>query len=102
MLREFTDVEGKNWRVWDVYPNARVSSQWQAATDNDSTTPFPTRQLSEGWLCFESDHEKRRLAPIPPQWEVCDFAELASLCQRAGYVSRHTPERGTSPGAEAS
>jgi hypothetical protein len=28
---------------------------------------FPGQSLADGWLCFECDEEKRRLAPIPPE-----------------------------------
>jgi hypothetical protein len=43
--------------------------------------------LSDGWLCFESGSEKRRLAPIPSGWEVCGTRALEQLCSRAGYIS---------------
>jgi hypothetical protein len=87
MLREFQDPTGKTWRVWDVYPSPRAKAA--AGTDDTSQlcAPFPTRELSDGWLCFESGTEKRRLAPIPPEWEICGTPALAELCSRAGYIS---------------
>lgn len=54
---------------------------------SDALVAFPDRDLAEGWLCFESDAEKRRLTPVPPEWEVCTEAELEELCARAGYVT---------------
>jgi len=43
----------------------------------------------DGWLVYEDvstatgDHEMRRLAPIPPQWESCSEADLATHLARA-------------------
>jgi hypothetical protein len=93
MLREFKDTSGKTWRVWDVYPNIRGKSP-EAGTDDTSQlcAPFPNRELSDGWLCFESGSEKRRLTPIPPEWEICGVPALEQLCARAGYISRSGPQ----------
>lgn len=52
---------------------------------------FPTRDLNDGWLCFESPTEKRRLAPIPPDWETCEPCLLQDFCGKAGYITRPTP-----------
>lgn len=95
MLREFKDPTGKIWRVWDVYPSLRAKSA--AGTDDTSQicVPFPNRELSDGWLCFESGSEKRRLAPIPPEWEICGTSMLAELCDRAGYISKSGPQEST-------
>lgn len=88
MLREFKDHSGKTWRVWDVYPSIRGNAP-EPGTDDTSqlAAPFPNRALSDGWLCFESGSEKRRLAPIPSGWEVCGTPALELLCARAGYIS---------------
>jgi hypothetical protein len=39
--------------------------------------------FEQGWLCFEANRERRRLAPIPPDWEGCDLATLAAYHRRA-------------------
>jgi hypothetical protein len=88
MLREFVDPKGVRWKVWDVWPSERLSS--------GSVTPistFPSMGLSEGWLCFESAGEKRRLSPIPPEWEICDEAALCGFCDCAGFITP-TPRDG--------
>lgn len=36
-----------------------------------------------GWLCFESDGEKRRLAPVPDGWEAADDDSLVESLGRA-------------------
>ena len=97
MLREFTDQAGTKWRVWDVYPSAGSSTHRQSAsmTPEASVVAFPGRELADGWLCFECPTEKRRLAPIPPEWETCEDSMLCDLCKRAGYSSRPTPPDST-------
>jgi hypothetical protein len=44
--------------------------------------------LGSGWLTFESQHEKRRLNPIPSRWEISSEGELRALCERAKRVER--------------
>lgn len=95
MLREFKDANGTHWRVWDVYPYSGSSSR--SSTDPAGTfSAFPSRELSEGWLVFECEKEKRRLAPIPPEWETCETCTLEEFCGRAGYITRPTPPMGSS------
>ena len=89
MLREFTDNAGTPWRVWDVTPNARPLSMRPKA--DAAASPYPALEFAAGWLCFESDLGKRRLAPIPADWETCDVERLEEYCSRAGFASRPTP-----------
>jgi hypothetical protein len=84
MLREFKDKQGTEWLVWDVYPNGNVGEH----RISDPGAAFPHRELAQGWLCFESQAEKRRLAPIPESWEEFSADQLDELCARAGYISR--------------
>ena len=84
MLREFKDTKGVEWLVWDVFPSAGAGEQ----RISDPGAAFPHRELADGWLCFESGSEKRRVAPIPPGWEQFTPAQLESLCRSAGYISR--------------
>jgi len=87
MLREFTDKKGVVWQVWDVYPVAAKRRSPSESAD-EGLTHLPGKDLTEGWLCFQCDNEKRRLAPIPPEWEICDCTELEGLCSKAGYISK--------------
>lgn len=90
MLREFKDANGTTWKVWDVYPYAGRSAR-PVADPASTFSAFPSRDLQDGWLVFECDNEKRRLAPIPPEWETCEECVLEDFCTRAGYVTRMTP-----------
>ena len=76
-LRSFTDSDGHAWRVWNVVPQYENRSE-------DLLTPG----LAGGWLCFEDDHEKRRLSPIPDAWESAAPDALEAYCRRAVPVSR--------------
>ena len=80
MLREFTDTLGVTWRVWDVNPvvHNRDSKALRRA--------FLT--VPDGWLCFESEKGRRRLAPIPADWDVTDTLNLEYYCSRAEEVDK--------------
>ena len=41
-----------------------------------------------GWLAFESDGEKRRLAPVPDAWEELSANALEKLCREAIVAPR--------------
>ena len=78
--REYTDSTGTPWKVWN-------------------TAPVPGAVFStvmrDGWLTFECEGERRRLAPIPPGWERLSVRELERLCKEASNAPRNTPSQGT-------
>ena len=69
-LRHFTDPRGVDWQVWDTLPEKIVSNT-----------------LEGGWLTFQSENEKRRLAPIPLYWANAPDEELRGLLARARVVA---------------
>src|SRR6185503_954296 len=89
MLRAYTDSTGVEWRVWDVLPSAGTSDAVaEALSGSLQHTAF-----ANGWLCFESDREKRRLAPIPVGWELQEPAFLDQLRLQATLVLSRTQRR---------
>jgi hypothetical protein len=70
-MREFVDSQGNRWTVWPTVPDWRVG--------------VPAA-LHGGWLTFESGSQRRRLTPIPDNWENASDARLQSLCGLAGTV----------------
>ena len=66
--REFTDGVGTQWRAWDTYPGSAANVR---------------PGFEGGWLGFESDDERRRLAPVPPSWEDASEDELREMLIRA-------------------
>lgn len=99
-LRSYRDDRGISWLVWSIPPRfAPVRSGVERRTQR---IPFErerrvaverrrhplSQSLLQGWLCFESDSERRRLTPIPTDWSECDEAALAQYCTRAVPVRR--------------
>ena len=80
-IREFTDSQGVNWRVWPTLPERK-------------TVQPPT--LHDGWLTFECADCKKRVVPIPNGWEYIPIADLEQLCDAAEELK---PARRTNPTA---
>jgi hypothetical protein len=92
--REFFDDIGRRWDVWEVYPTVierRISGQYPATPPADiaerrrlgDVRLLVSEELQQGWLAFETDGEKRRLAPVPPDWLNRSDAELLRLLASA-------------------
>lgn len=85
-VRDFVDPNGVSWRVWPVTPEALQPKT--AAEDY-------LGDYGEGWLCFESASERRRLARYPTDWEKLSDEELGMLLGTAAIVpprkSTHYP-----------
>lgn len=111
--RTFIDPGGKRWEVWLVTPAAaerrkadrRVggggSDDFTGYTERRRTTerrksPFHrtmevASEYSSGWLCFEGDGEKRRLAPVPDGWYEAGPDRLTAWLQSAKRVVKCAP-----------
>src|SRR5687767_2312859 len=81
--REFVDDLGAMWRVWDTHPVAASTLR----------TVSPT--YAGGWLTFESESERRRLAPIPTGWEIATRDLMMHWCARA--LLARAPDRARHP-----
>jgi len=85
-VREF---RGANGVEWVAFLTARSVARDQHIPE----------EYREGWLAFESAHgEKRRLAPVPKNWESLPDEELAVLCARA---TLQAPRKRSTPTTEA-
>jgi hypothetical protein len=100
-VRTFTDASGTAWTVFEVRPSVgerRSGPDRRVATVPDPVLERrrgPDRRLRDrprtvlppdyawGWLCFESDAETRRLAPVPDGWDAAPDATLEAHCRRA-------------------
>ena len=111
--RTFLDSAGKRWEVWLVTPAAaeRRKADRRATTSRaDGFDGFVDRrrtperrkspfrrtvevasEYSQGWLCFEGEGEKRRLAPVPEGWEEAGPDRLATWLQAARRVVKCGP-----------
>ena len=77
--RFFVDAQGVRWDAFAVLPTSEPRGL--------SRLPEPFQQ---GWLCFESATEKRRLGPIPDQWQTASEDELRRLRDAAQPVQQRT------------
>jgi hypothetical protein len=107
--RTFLDPRGRRWEVWLVTPMAaerrkadRRAAAGEGVVDIQSfserrRTPERRKNLfrrgvevaneySDGWLCFESEGEKRRLAPVPEGWSEVGPDRLSMWLQAAKRV----------------
>ena len=84
MLRGFRDSTGVEWRVWEVYPS---KTSPLSGADEMGRRSLMGSAFADGWLCFESPGEKRRLAPIPIGWEQRDSREIEELWRQATVVA---------------
>lgn len=83
-VRDFIDLKGVKWKVWPVTPN---SIQPKTAAEDY------LGDYSEGWLCFESNTERRRLAKYPKNWETLSDNGLLQLLKTAA-VARGSKQSG--------
>ena len=87
--RKITDRHGQEWDVWEVNPTAidrRSRDEPRIIERQGANIGVVGRvhdRLREGWLAFQSTHEKRRLSPIPPNWDALSDADLMTLLERA-------------------
>lgn len=90
--REVADELGRVWVVWEVTPRAierrRKPDEAGGAGRRERQEPrvVVAAYLSNGWLAFETDHEKRRIGPTPRGWESMTDAQLLDLLGRAKKV----------------
>ena len=85
--RLFDDERGVRWDVWAVYPETRPSPL--------TALPGP---FQSGWLVFESALEKRRLSPVPNDWQTLPPSELERLRDQAEVAPRRERPRGSGAG----
>ena len=78
-MRQLRDEAGVEWMVYAVNPVG--ANEWR------SIESLPQSYRS-GWLCFESATEKRRLTPLPPEWENLPLEQLSGLLGTAILVQR--------------
>jgi hypothetical protein len=104
--RTFVDSLGTEWQVWDIVPRLteRRNDRPVERRVTDVEVPINRRRdddrrltetrravlrgtYAQGWLCFESNQEKRRLSPIPQDWTTCSDDRLERYGRRGERVS---------------
>jgi hypothetical protein len=79
--RSFLDRKGQLWQVWSTTPTAGG---------------IQSGDFREGWITFECESSRRRLAPVPAGWETASTLELERLCGLASVV-KVSGQTGTVP-----
>ena len=114
-LRTFVDSAGQEWQAFDVVPRDderrhydRRTSAELTSDDQDDDRREADRRITvgrasriggpqSGWLCFEHGGDRRRLSPIPADWNRCPDAQLEAYCRAARPVRpvTFTPPQGS-------
>lgn len=100
--RTFVDAVGRHWEVWEVCPDVveRRMSGEHAQIPEGPKGPGGTERrhgerrahirvpepLRDGWLAFETEGQRRRLAPVPARWRTMTDGELEALLRDARQV----------------
>lgn len=113
--RTFVDDRGKSWEIWEVHPSSverralerrhKQAAAWTGAERRANSNrrrklsvPIdPAQPLAHGWLVFKSADEKRRLAPIPPNWESIQDRGLRDLLEQARITASRIEEAAWKP-----
>ena len=103
MPRHFVDAAGVRWQVRAVEPQLAERRTQVRRLEAEGAQLLERRRdverrrveqvrapvtpgFEHGWLTFESRGEKRRLAPVPRDWERLDDSGLRVLLGRARPV----------------
>lgn len=96
--RQFRDSHGTEWNVWDVVPDDALGAFVYDRRGHTRTTPIDgigvislDPALERGWLCFQAGSERRRFAPIPPNWNELPDGVLRVMLDIANRVLTVTP-----------
>ena len=91
-VRDIVDERGAKWRVWAVQ---RSSIHPKTAAEDF------LGDYGEGWLCFESANERRRLARFPQDWDRIADKDLLGLLGKAAIVPVRGEKTPPKPGDAA-
>ena len=96
--RSYVDSDGRAWDVWEVIPRSveRRTLRQRRVAPRDAMDRRQRHEVrlhssngfADGWLVFEASGEKKRLRPIPLEWQRASATELESMCARAERASR--------------
>jgi hypothetical protein len=107
--RTFLDARGRSWEVWMVHPSSieRRRMERRSPVENavflieqrvmgdrrasPGSRGVVATEYSSGWLCFASNGEKRRLAPVPVNWMSANDGQVAEWCRIATRVMKCGP-----------
>ena len=85
-LRDFVGDDGKAWQVWDTHPSIPTPNA-KPSPDAIAEIARISKKRERGWLTFTADADRRRLSPIPKNWETADEADLRAMLAAADDIA---------------
>jgi hypothetical protein len=73
-MTTFRDADGIEWTVTEIAASALASLP-------RASLRHP--EFKDGWLLFQSNTTRKRLAPYPKEWQSLSAEELGQLCSEA-------------------
>ena len=107
--RTFLDPRGRLWEVWMVHHSSIERRRMERRSPVENAVFLIEQRVmgdrreqpgarsavasafSSGWLCFASNGEKRRLAPVPVNWMSANDGQVAEWCRIARRVLKCGP-----------
>ena len=91
-IREFTDRDGREWRVWAVTPSHSRTSKRESNLG----------EFEQGWLAFETldEDQRKRLPHYPAAWMTMSDAKLQELLGLAVEAPTRRLEQRPDPRSE--
>lgn len=106
-LRTFVDSAGNEWHAYTVVPrdDERRRADRRSISGSRDTREVERRDsdrrltvgrqarfgsAAQGWVCFEHGTDRRRLFPIPDNWDRCGEGDLEVYFHSARQVRRNS------------
>jgi len=94
--RDFRDSHNVLWHVYEVRPLTPITRAGPPRDTSNSSGSMSRPEVHDvtderAWLVFESGDEKRRLVPVPQDWDRVTDTELELLCSRAAPARPRRP-----------
>ena len=86
-LRGFVGDDGQEWEVWDTRPTNASPNVNRFGPDTVGEFPRFSKKREGGWLTFTAAADRRRLSPIPQDWETADETSLRAMLAAADRVA---------------
>ena len=86
-LREFVGDDGQEWQVWDTRPKIAAPNVSPPVPASVDELPRVSKKREGGWLTFTAAAGRRRLSPIPEDWETADEPSLRAMLAAADRIA---------------
>ena len=86
-LREFVGDDGQEWQVWETRPTIASPDVNPSVPASVDELPRLSKKREGGWLTFTAAASRRRLSPIPEDWETADEPSLRAMLAAADRIA---------------